>query len=121
MPIELYRVLHLLGILLVFLSLGGTALHALNGGTKETNRARKAATLTFAVGMVLVLVAGFGMLARLGHRMPPAWAFAKIGIWLVIGGMLTLPWRGPGSAKLVWYGAPLLGALAALLAAFKPF
>ena len=30
------------------------------------------------------------------------WAFAKLGIWLAIGGMLTLPYRGPGAAKLVW-------------------
>ena len=123
MPYEAYKVLHLLGILLLFVALGGVALHAWNGGTKHDNQGRKAAAAMHGLGLFLILLAGFGMLARLGIMQGglPGWVWAKLVLWLLVGGLFLMPYRRPGSAKPVFLLLPLLGALAAVLAIYKPF
>ena len=90
MPIHVYQFLHYAGILLVFTSLGAVALHVLSGGTKDSNPMRKLVAITHGVGLVLVLVAGFGMLARLGIHSMPGWVIAKLVIWLFLGGAIAL-------------------------------
>ena len=123
MPYEAYKVLHVLGILFLFVALGGVALHAWNGGTKQENQGRKAATAMHGLGLFFILLAGFGMLARLGIIQGglPGWVWAKLVLWLVIGGLFLLPYRRPSLAKPVFFLLPLLGALAAALAIYKPF
>lgn len=123
MSYEFYKILHVLGILLLFVALGGVTLHAWNGGTKEGNRGRKAAAAMHGLGLFLILLAGFGMLARLGFVKGglPVWAVAKIVVWLVAGGIFFLPYRKPQSAKMLYLLLPLLGLVAAYFAVFKPF
>jgi hypothetical protein len=69
-----------------------------------------------------VLISGFGMLARLGFMANiPAWAYGKIGIWIILGGSMVLAKRKAEwglSLILFWVAA---GGLAAYLAVFKPF
>lgn len=123
MPYEVYKVFHLLGILLLFVALGGVALHAWNGGTKQGNQGRRATSVMHGLGLFLILLAGFGMLARLGiiQGGMPGWAWAKLVVWLVVGGLFLMPYRRPNLAKPVFILLPLLGALAAVLAIYKPF
>jgi hypothetical protein len=123
MPYEAYKVLHVLGILFLFVALGGVALHAWNGGTKQTNQGRRAVSAMHGLGLFLILLAGFGMLARLGMVQGglPGWVLAKLVLWLVIGGLFLMPYRRPGTAKPLFFLVPLLGALAAVLAIYKPF
>jgi len=123
MSYEFYKVLHVLGILLLFVALGGVTLHAWNGGTKEGNQGRRAAAAMHGLGLFLILLAGFGMLARRGFIESglPGWAWAKLAVWLVAGGIFFLPYRRPQSAKRLYPLLPLLGLVAAYLAVFKPF
>jgi len=123
MSYEFYKLLHVLGILLLFVALGGVTLHAWNGGTKEGNQGRTAAAAMHGLGLFLILLAGFGMLARLGFVKGglPGWALAKIVVWLVAGGILFVPYRRPRSARMLYLLLPLLGLVAASLALFKPF
>jgi len=118
-----YKLIHVAGILLVFMSLGGLALHAMNGGTKETNRARGLTTATYAIGLLLILLGGFGFLGASGmlNAGMPGWAWAKLCIWLTVGALLALPSVRPGLSRLVWLVAPVLGVLGAWLARTKPF
>jgi hypothetical protein len=118
----IYRLIHIVGILFLFLALGGLALHAANGGTKESNRARRLVTITHGVALFIILLGGFGMLARLGigHTGFPAWVWAKFGIWVVLGAIVVLPYRFPTLARPLWLIVPFLGAVAAYLALFKP-
>ena len=119
-----YKVIHILGNMLLIMALGGLTLHAANGGTRETNRGRKLAAITHGIGMVIILVAGFGLLARIGitHGAGwPGWVWAKLGIWLVLGGIVALIGRKPELARVWWFLVPLLGATAAWLALTKPF
>jgi hypothetical protein len=120
MSLLTYKVLHILGILLAFYALGGLTLHHMNGGTKESNRSSKLTGATHGFALVLILISGFGMLHQAGYGWP-LWAVAKLGIWLIIGGIVAMIRRMPQHAKLFWFLLPILGTTAAWLAIFKPF
>ncbi len=115
-----YKLLHLLGIFLLFTSLGGLALHTMNGGDKASNKARGLLAGSHGLGLLLILVGGFGMLARGGLGFPP-WVHVKLTIWVLLGAVMALPYRVPAASKLVWFGAPILGLIAASMALYKPF
>jgi uncharacterized membrane protein SirB2 len=119
MSYEIYKILHLLGLTLVVISLGGIIVHAINGGTKQTNSFRKAAVITHGVGLLLLLVAGFGMLARLGIHSFPGWVIGKVVIWLALGAFVALAYKQSLARKL-WFAVPVLVVIAATLAVTKP-
>lgn len=120
---DAYWYMHIFGIALVVLAVGGVALHAMSGGTKETSGGRALAAASHGVGLLLVLTAGFGMLARLGIVQGglPGWIWAKLAVWGIIGGLFMVPYRKPGLAKPVWFAAALLVLCAGWLAHAKPF
>ncbi len=120
MSAHAYEVIHMLGVFMVVLAFGGVLLHALNGGTRETNRSRKHAAMFHGIGLLIILVSSFGMLARLKVGFP-GWVVAKLVIWLLFGGLLMLPARKPETARWLWLLLPLLGATAAWLGVYKPF
>ncbi len=113
--IQLYHYLHLVGVLLLFTSLGGML--AVTGGV---TKARRLVGVLHGVGLLILLVAGFGWLAKAGGAYPN-WVWAKVGLWLVLG-MLPMVarkrWLQPGA--VVGLGL-ILGASAAYLGYFKPF
>jgi hypothetical protein len=118
-----YKIVHLVGLLMVFLALGGVSLHAMNGGTKDTNVARRLVAITYGIGLLLILVGGFGWLGASGVMSGggmPLWTWIKLALWLAVGGLLALPAVRPGSGKLVWFLAPLIGLIGAWIALVKP-
>lgn len=124
MPYELYRILHFVGIFLLFVALGGVCLHAANGGTRASSTARGLVAATHGIGLFFILLAGFGLLARLGiaHGLAwPGWVWTKFGIWLLLGVLFLLPYRAPALARPLLFLLPLLGGVAAYLAIYKPF
>ena len=121
LPHQVYKLVHVLGIALVYSALGGILVHVLNGGDKATLGARKLVAATHGIGMLLILVGGFGMLARLGLDFGAShWVHVKLLIWLLLGAAVALPWRVPALTKPLWAVAPLLGMAAAALALYKP-
>ncbi len=122
MPYTVYKIMHLLGILMLFLAFGGVINHAINGGAKATNAWRLPAALTHGLGLVLALVGGFGLLAKLGITWPwPGWVLVKLGIWLLFAAVAGLAARSAVLGKGLWWFLLLLGALAAYMAGMKPF
>ncbi len=118
MPYETYKLLHVVGLLLLFLGVGGLLLGAGSGG----DRAPRSSAILHAAGLLVMLVAGFGMMARLGVQWPwPGWLIAKLGVWLTIGALPVLVRREILPRGLAWPVAGALGALAAWLAINKPF
>jgi uncharacterized membrane protein SirB2 len=121
MAAEFYRIVHFVGIMLVFMSLGGLCLHVMNSGDKESNKFRKIVAITHGVGLVLILVAGFGMLAK--YKMPfmeSAWIWPKLLVWFILGGFTVILYRAPAAAKFLWAVLPVLGLVAAFFAVYKP-
>ncbi len=112
-----YKLLHIFGVLLAFLALGGSTLLAAVGS--DHGRGRKLAGMTHGIALILVLITGFGLIASLGTGFP-LWVWLKLGVWLLLGGSIALVRRMPERAALFWTLIPLLGGLAAYLVLFKP-
>lgn len=119
-PFLVYKTFHLVGVMLTVVALGGMAIHAANGGTREQSLTRRLTTAIHGTGLLLVLVAGFGMLARLDGSTGSGWVVIKLGIWLLLGGAALVPYRRPQFARVLFVAVPLLAALAAIMAITKP-
>ena len=118
MSYNFYKILHFLGIFFLFSSLGGLLIHRMNGGSKDLP-SRKKIAMTHGIGLWLILLAGFGMHAKLGIAGFPMWFLLKGLIWLCLG-MSTMLIHRTQSAKLLWWLLPILGAAASALALIKP-
>lgn len=120
MDYQIYKIIHLVGIAFTVGGLGALAGHALMGGTKG-HGIRKLAVIGHGVGLLLALLGGFGMLARLSIHWPwPHWVLAKVGVWVLFGALSVVAGR-KGGAKAAFLLLPLLMGLAAWLAIYKPF
>lgn len=119
MSYEFYKWLHLLGIFCLLASLGAIwGLHYPNRSSET--KERRPLALIHGFGMLFVLVSGFGMLARLNLGMQ-GWVYAKLLIWLAMGGTIALARRKAKLGIKLVAGWVLLGALAAYWGIFKPF
>lgn len=125
MPYPVYKVIHLFGILLLVTGLAGGALYAMTIAAPARERAvRRLLGMMHGMGAFLVLFGGFGLLARIGIMQGgawPGWVWAKLVIWVALGGILFLINRKPALARPVFLALPVLGGLAAFLAVYKPF
>lgn len=116
-----YKLIHFIGIFMVYLAFGGLLVNALVGGDRQTP-GRKVSAITHGVGLFLVLLGGFGLLARMAIHWPwPGWIMVKVAIWLIFGGLIALIARKPGMSKAVWWLTLVLGIVAAYMAINKPF
>lgn len=123
MPYPVYKLIHFAGIFLMLIALGAMAMHALRGGARANDPYRKLLGAAHGVGAFLILLGGFGMLARLGIVQGglPGWIYAKLAIWVVLGGAIAGVYRGRGLARGTVLALPLLAVLAAAIALYKPF
>lgn len=124
MSITTYKLIHLLGVLLLMVALGGMATHAATKGSKMENPSHRALLALHGLGALMALVGGFGLLARMGLQMEggfPGWIWGKLILWVLLGGLVALPYRRPGMARLLIFLVPLLGFVGAILANLKPF
>lgn len=109
-----YKLVHLIGIMALFVGLGASF--------DRENKRIKWTGPVHGIALLLILVAGFGMLSSLGirHSQLPGWVIGKIVIWLFLGLALTLVKRKILSTSIL---IPLLiggGGVAAYLALWKP-
>ena len=124
MPYTTYKFLHILGILAVFLAWGGLAIYRFSGEKKlgPSKITFRMIMLTHGIGLVLALVAGFGLLARLGIHGPwPLWVSLKLGLWVALGAGVILPKRFPEHLRLWWLSLIAVASLAIYLVIYKPF
>lgn len=121
MSYEFYKLLHILGLILLFFGFGGLLLAAYSK-VELKKPARIMGFVTHGVGLLFILVSGFGMAARLGFMAGlPTWVKAKVVIWALLGVAISLVKRkgyiGWPIAILLWG----LGMSAAIIAINKPF
>lgn len=106
---EFYKVLHLIGLICLFTGIGGF----LTYGSDNAPRAKMAAIL-HGIGWLLLLVSGFGMLAKLSLGFP-VWIILKFAILLALGALPAFAKRGKGSPRNAIIVALALGFVAAYL------
>lgn len=119
MSYESYKILHVLGLVLVMLGLG-----AILGSGREVARARRIGSILHGVGILVMIVAGFGLMARLGIMGPehwPLWLILKMGIWVLIALLPVFVKKDVIPSAVGWLVAAGLAAIAAWLALTKPF
>jgi hypothetical protein len=119
-----YKLIHLLGIFALLVALGGMAAHAAAGHGKDENTSYRTLLAFHGVGALLALVGGFGLLARINlhsEALFPGWVWAKLVLWLLLGGLVALPYRNRAWARPLLVALPLLAFLGAILAVYKPF
>lgn len=123
LPYAFYKVLHILGIALTLVALGGMTVHALNGGRKAENLARRLLIAMHGTGVLFILVGGFGLLARIGFAHGsgfPLWLWVKLGLWTLFAVIAALPYRWPGMGRPLLISIPFLAMAAAAMAVYKP-
>jgi hypothetical protein len=98
MSLFFYKWFHLVGIGLMLLSLSGLS--------QTQDEQRKSLSITHGVGLLITLIGGFGLLARLGIKhgdvASNGWVLAKIEIWGLFGALIALFKRNPELSKPLW-------------------
>ncbi len=118
MSTSLLIVLHLIGVIMVFIGIGGAMVRAGIDPTSTACRGRLAAS--HGIGLLVLIVVGGLLFARLGSGLS-GWIVLKIIIWLGLGAIPGILKKKPTLAGVLWWVAIILGALAAFLGVFKPF
>ena len=114
-----YKFIHLLGIFLLFSGMGGLWAVAVSSSETFRTSIRRLAIAAHGAAMLLILVAGFGMMARLqiSHSWP-LWIWIKVVIWVLLAGYPVLLKRQQKPSGILFFLAPVLGAVAAYAALF---
>ena len=115
---QVYKIIHFLGLFMVVAALGGQILHAMNGGTKD-HPSKKWLGINSGVGLLVLLVGGFGMLARLGSGVE-FWVMVKLGLWVILGFIGAVAIRKPQQSKGIWVMTIGILCLAVGMAIYKP-
>lgn len=117
-PYAVYKVMHIFGVMLLLLSLGGYLILSINGSEKG----RKLALITHGIAVLIILVAGFGLMARLGYISGwPLWIWFKLGIWGFLALIIFYLKKCNRYSYLLWMLIPFLSGFGAFLAVYKPF
>lgn len=118
MTLQTYHFLHLIGLILVFVGYGGLL----------SSEGAKKAMKWHGIGLVISLVSGFGMIAKMSKGLPEGapslytqhWVIVKIALWLVLGFLPVLSKRRVLSPQVVVLLAMIVGAVLAYIGYFKP-
>ena len=117
LSLSFYKVLHLLGIMLMFSALGAAIAAAVAGDANP--RLKKLGGLAHGVALLIILVGGFGMLARLGLTDWGLWVWLKLVIWVLFGGITVFVRKAGEKAGWLLIALPVLGAISAWLALYR--
>ena len=115
MSVAFYHVLHLVGVMCLMLGLGGILAVG-----KDHADANRFVSILHGVGLVIVLVSGFGIAGKAGLGFP-TWMIVKLVLWIVMGALLVVGKRGVLPAKATVLVALVLGGVLAWLGYTKPF
>ena len=109
MSVLLYKVMHLTGVIFLFLGLASALM-------PESAPHRKLGLKFHGVGLILLLVGGFGLIAKLKVGFA-WWIWVKLALWFGFGAMPLIGKRGLMPVPLAWGLAILCGLIAIALRA----
>lgn len=107
----IYKFIHLLGLIVFLLGLGGAI-----AATRETF---KPYAILHGVGLFLMLLGGFGMQAKFQYDILSPGLVTKLLIWLLLGGLLVVAKRQVLPKGALWGIIIVLAGIASFLGLFK--
>ena len=115
MSLPFYHIIHLFAVMVLFIGTGTALAAADNVGT------RKFGAMLRGVALLLLVVTGFGSLAKLQlFKAIPLWAWLKVLIWASAMMLPVFVKRKLLSPRLAVFVALALGGVAACLGHLKP-
>jgi len=119
MPPYIYHILHLTGIIMLFLGYGALLGRSLIGS--DDAKVKKLGSITSGIGLLLIFIAGFGLITKMGYGFTTPWILVKLVIWFALGGLIAVINRKPQCATGLWWMLVALGLLAAIMVYARPF
>ncbi len=110
-----YKVIHLAGVIGLFTSFG-----AILASSGACEKCRKGATVLHGISLLLLLAAGFGLLAKLYQNQFHPWVIGKLVIWVLLGVAPVLAKRKVVPNPVILVGVLVLGVAAVCLGITKP-
>ncbi len=112
-----YHFMHISSILILFMCLASMATVRLINPQEAWP---KWMGITHGLSLLVILVGGFGMLARLGITggLPP-WIYIKLVIWLILGGIIAFIKKMPEKAQGLWIIIAILGMISVYAVSYK--
>lgn len=121
MTFETYKIIHMIGLAFLMLGLGGV-LFAFATSKIVPGKVKMLGFAFHGIGLLLIIVSGFGMAARLGIMAGlPGWLYGKLGIWVLLALGVSIAKRKASAAGFVTILFAALVGTAAWLAITKPF
>jgi len=115
MSYNFYNFIHLFGVILLLLGYGALLARAVLAPDNKSVRFWGA--IIGGIGLLFLLVAGFGMQAKGGFGWP-LWILLKIVIWVLLGGALSFINKKPSWNKALWVAVIALSGMAVWLGIF---
>ena len=124
MSYEFYKTLHLLGIILLFSSIGFSAGYYFWREKISNNKNPELQKSFFlfplhGISLAIIFISGFGLTAKLQISSIIFYSI-KIGIWLLLGMSLVFFKRFPSKISLFLIITIFLGGLAGIIGLLKP-
>lgn len=118
MSLPFYHITHIVGLICVFVGFGALL----------SSESARNAMKWHGIGLLISLISGFGMLAKIAKTLPEGapspymntWVLIKFALWLVLGFLPVLAKRKVLPAKVVVLLAMVAGAVLAYLGYMKP-
>ena len=118
MPAYIYHILHITGITMLFLGYGALLARSMMGS--DDARVKKLGSVTSGIGLLLIFVAGFALISKMGYSFTTPWILVKMFIWLLLGGLIALINRKPALAGSLWWLLVALGLFASIMVYARP-
>ena len=117
-PYAAYKVLHIAGVFFLLFSLASYIVLSQN----SLEKGKKLASIFHGISLFIVLLGGFGLLARLGITGSdwPAWVWMKLIVWILLGLSLYIIKKIPSISHVMWFVIPILAIISVYLAVYKP-
>jgi hypothetical protein len=121
-----YKIIHYVGIFTMVSALAAYLAQTASSGSPLVREPwAKRLVIAHGVGLFLILLGGFGMLARLDitHQLGglPGWIWAKLTLWTVLGAAVIAARRRPEWSGALLVLTPVLAFAAGTVALLRPF
>jgi hypothetical protein len=107
---SIYKIIHFIGIIVLFLGLG-----SLISSDPRKPAALRGPAMIHGIGLFLILLSGFGLQAKLKIDFFTGWFLAKFVIFLLLGAIIVVIKRRLLPTPAIYLIAIILGAIAAYL------